>query len=120
MATPLDFIVFYVSDLQASLSYFTEKLGFIHESAEDGPLFRQLNDGGSRVGIGLVQAGEQTAVAGTSELYFKTADIAGLRDELIGKGLEATPIVQRPFGLIFTVHTPDGYRLTMLQTEPSS
>ena len=119
MATPLDFIVFYVSDLHDSLSYFTEKLGFRHDAAEDTPVFRQLSDGGSGISIGLVQAGEQTQAPGALELYFKTDDIAGLRDALIGKGVEATPIAQRPFGQIFTVHSPDGHRLTMLQTQSS-
>jgi predicted enzyme related to lactoylglutathione lyase len=115
MATPLDFMVFYVSDLDESLSYFTAKLGFTYDPTQDTPIFRQLSDGGSGVGIGLVQAGEQTGAPGTIALYFKTADIGSLRAAITGKGVEATPIVQRPFGSIFTVSSPDGHLLTMLQ-----
>lgn len=41
-STPaIDFIVFYVSDLEASLSYFTQKLGFRHDPAQNSPVFRE-------------------------------------------------------------------------------
>jgi len=119
MATPLDFIVFYVSDLGKSLSYFTEKLGFTHDPTQDGPVFRQLSDGGSGIGIGLVLASRETPAPGTIELYFKTADIDGSRAAITGRGVEATPIEQRPFGSIFTVRSPDGNLLTMLQPPAS-
>ncbi|MFL5805661.1 MAG: VOC family protein [Roseiflexaceae bacterium] len=119
MATPLDFMVLYVSDLHESLSYFTEKLGFTHDPTQDTPIFRQLSDGASEIGFGLVQTGGETPAPGTIELYFKTADLDSLRAAIIGKGIEATPIAQRPFGSIFTVRSPDGHRLTMLQPPAS-
>jgi hypothetical protein len=34
---------------------------------------------------------------------------------IMGKGVEATPIEQRPFGSIFSLHTPDGYPLTLFE-----
>jgi predicted enzyme related to lactoylglutathione lyase len=119
MATPLDFIVFYVSDLHDSLSYFTEILGFTHDPALDEPNFRQLSDGVNPIGIGLVQASPETPAPGTLQLYLKTVDIGSLHAALTSKGVEATPIVQRPFGTIFTIHSPDGYPLTMLQPPAS-
>ena len=113
-APSLDFVTFYVSELAKSLAYFTDVLGFTHVPQEDGPGFHFLTgDGG--ISFGLAQAGEQTPAAGAITLYVKTGDLAGRRDLIMGKGVEATPIAQRPFGSIFSVHTPDGYPLTLFE-----
>ena len=118
-ATPsLDFVTFYVSDLTKSLAYFTDVLGFAHVPEEDGPGFHFLTgDGG--ISFGLSQTGEHTPAAGTAELYVKVASANDLRAAIVGKGVEATPIEQRPFGSIFTVHTPDGCPLTMFEPPAS-
>jgi len=117
-STPaIDFIVFYVSDLETSLAYFTQKLGFSHDPAQNTPVFRNLVDGQSSIGFGLVQATEATPKPGSVELYFKTDDLAGLRSSYIGKGIEPTAIAHQPFGSIFSVHPPDGHLVTML-SEP--
>jgi catechol 2,3-dioxygenase-like lactoylglutathione lyase family enzyme len=120
-ATPsLDFVVFYVSDLKASLAYFTDILGFAHVPAEDGPGFHFLAGGAGGISFGLSQAGEHTPAPGAIELYIKVADVSYRRATIISKGVEATPIVQRPFGAIFTLHTPDGYPLTVMQPPAQS
>ena len=113
-APPLDFVLFYVSDLPATSSYFTEKLGFARVPEQEGPSFHYLTSG-KGVDLGLSQASAETPAAGTVELFFKTADIGALRAALTNRGVEATPIEQRPFGSIFTVRSPDGNMLTMLQ-----
>lgn len=112
-APALDFVVLYVSDIDGTLDLFTEKLGLHYDPEQSGPEFRQLSgDGG--IQFGLVIASENTPAPGTMELYFKTADLAGLRKAVIGKGVAASPIQNRPFGSIFTVQTSDKHLLTML------
>ena len=113
-ASPLDFVLFYVSDLPAASSYFTDKLGFARVAEQEGPGFHYLTSG-KGVDFGLSQVGVETPAPGTVELYFKTAEIATLRATLTERGVEATPIEHRPFGSIFTVRSPDGNMLTMLQ-----
>ena len=109
-----DFVTSYVSDLAKSLAYFTDVLGFAHAPEQDVPGFHFLTgDGGINLGLALVS--ERTPPAGTSTLYVKVSDIHALRATITGKGVEATPIEPRPFGSIFTVHTPDGYPLTMFE-----
>jgi catechol 2,3-dioxygenase-like lactoylglutathione lyase family enzyme len=110
----LDFIVFYVSDLDESFAYFTEKLGFTHDGEQNGPVFRGLKGGDEKIGYGLNLASEQTPPAGTVELYFKTDDLEGLHTTLTAKGAGTTPIIQLPFGSVFNVHTPDQHALVML------
>jgi catechol 2,3-dioxygenase-like lactoylglutathione lyase family enzyme len=114
---PLDFVVFYVADLEDSLRYFTKKLGFtaLPPNAGDQPTFRAITGGQEGIGYGLLQVTDSRQPRpGAVELYFRVPDLATLRDELSGRGVAATPISERPFGLIFTVHTPDGTPITML------
>lgn len=110
----LDFIVFYVSDLDESLTYFTEKLGFKSDSEQNGPVFRGLKGSDEKIGYGLNVASEETPPAGTVELYFKTDDLEGLHTTLTAKGAGTTSIIQLPFGSVFNVHTPDRHALVML------
>ena len=88
-APPLDFVLFYVSDLPAASSYFTDKLGFARVAEQEGPGFHYLTSG-KGVDFGLSQAGVETPAPGTVELYFKTAEIAALRATLTERGVEAT------------------------------
>jgi catechol 2,3-dioxygenase-like lactoylglutathione lyase family enzyme len=113
-APPLDFVLFYVADLPSTSGYFTDKLGFARVAEQEGPGFHYLTSG-KGVDFGLSQASAETPAPGTIELYFKTADIGALRATLANRGVEATPIEHRPFGSIFSVHSPDGNLLTMLQ-----
>ena len=94
-------------------------LGFAHVPEESGPGFQFLiGDGG--ISFGLALAGAQTPAAGTHALYVKVADIHAQRATIMGKGVEATPIEQRPFGAIFTVHTPDGIPLILFEPPAAS
>jgi len=110
----IDFIVLYVSDLEASLAYFTQKLGFGYDPSQNSPNFRSIVDGQSKIGFGLVPSAEGTPKPGSVEIYFKTEDLEGLRSSYISKGVEPTPIVKQPFGSIFSVNPPDGLLVTML------
>jgi catechol 2,3-dioxygenase-like lactoylglutathione lyase family enzyme len=114
----LDFVVFYVSDIEESFAYFTEKLGFKPIPEQSGPIFRALIGNEEKIGFGLNLASEETPPAGTVELYFQTDDIGELHTSLTAKGAGTTPVVQMPFGSIFSVQTPDKHALVMLQ-EPT-
>src|SRR5262249_10776244 len=113
-APPLDFVLFYVSDLTTSSGYFTDTLGFARVPEQEGPGFTYLTSG-KGVDFGLLEATAETPAPGTIGLCLRTADMAVRRAGLIERGVEATPIAQRPFGSIFTLYSPDGNMLTMLQ-----
>ncbi len=113
-APTIDFVLFYVSDMQTSLEYFTEKLGFGYLPEQSSPTFCTLSSGEGSIGFGLLLVEPETPPAGTVEVYFKTPDLDQLRSAITGRGVEATPIVHRPFGSIFTVQSPDKQLLTMM------
>jgi catechol 2,3-dioxygenase-like lactoylglutathione lyase family enzyme len=110
----LDFIVFYVSDLDESLAYFTEKLGFKATPEQQGPVFRGLSGNEEKIGFGLNLAGNDTPPAGTVELYFKTDNLTELHTTLTAKDAGTTSIVRMPFGSTFNIQTPDKHALVML------
>ncbi len=109
----LDFVVFYVSDLDESFAYFTEKLGFT-PSAREGEVFRGLSGNEEKIGFGLNLAGSDTPPAGTIELYFKTDNLEELHTTLTAKDAGTTSIVRMPFGSIFNIQTPDKHAFVML------
>jgi predicted enzyme related to lactoylglutathione lyase len=115
-STPsLDFVVFYVSDLQASAHYFSEKLGFGRDTSQDTPYFVFLKGGDKGPDFGLSQANEKTPPAGSAQVYFKTPDLARLREELSGRGAQVSKIMELPFGAVFNVATADKHLLTIMQ-----
>lgn len=115
MSATFDFVILYVSDMDETLRLFTQQLGFTHEQEADEPSYRQIDGGAGNTKVGIVQAGAQTPPPGSLQLFFQTEDLAGLREELIAKGVEASPISQRPFGKVFSVTTPDGVPLQMMR-----
>lgn len=109
----LDFVVFYVSNLDESFAYFTEKLGFT-PSEREGEVFRGLSGNEEKIGFGLNLAGNDTPPAGTVELYFKTDNLEELHTTLTAKDAGTTSIVRMPFGSIFNIQTPDKHAFIML------
>lgn len=108
----LDFVVLYVSDLDASLSFFTETLGFTYVAEGSGPTFKQLKGSGG-ADLGLLQASAETPPAGTVALYAQVSDVRSLHDQLVERGVAAGHVEARPFGTTFTTPVPDGISLTM-------
>jgi predicted enzyme related to lactoylglutathione lyase len=113
-APALNYVVFYVADLEASYRFFGETLGFTHQPEGDAPGFRQFDGGAGGMGIGLAEVREGGPPAGAVELYLKADDLPALREAWLANGVEAGPIVQMPFGAIFEIATPDGRKLTAL------
>jgi predicted enzyme related to lactoylglutathione lyase len=113
-APGLDFVVYYVADLDAAFGFFTDVLGFAPAPEGDSAGFRQFTDGAGG-GFGLAQASAQTPAAGEMRLYYKTHDLGTLREQWTASGASPSPIVALPFGTIFEVNTPDGHKLTAWQ-----
>jgi predicted enzyme related to lactoylglutathione lyase len=112
-APSIEFVIYYVADLDASVRFFKEALGFTRMTEGDGPNFRQFVDGGGN-GFGLLRASEGTPAAGEVRVYYKTPDIAALHERWSAQGIVASPFIALPFGKIFEFATPDGYTLTAM------
>jgi catechol 2,3-dioxygenase-like lactoylglutathione lyase family enzyme len=115
----LGFILFYVSDLEESLQFFTQTVGLRHNPKADTPVFRGFisEEGSVPFGLALVseEASPEARRPGTIEVYFETDNLGGMRAELVAKGVKPTEIAHRPFGSIFSIPAPDGHLVTMLR-----
>ncbi len=109
-----DFVILFVQDLDAARTYFTETLGFMFVPEESAPTFSYLKgDGG--IDFGLAQGGEGSRRAvGSVEIYFKTRDLEAQRAAYAAAGANPTPIIERPFGLIFGLPDYDGLPLIVM------
>jgi predicted enzyme related to lactoylglutathione lyase len=90
-APSLNFVLFYVADIETSAKFFANSLGFTLDPSQSGPTFRQFDAGPGGATIGLVQTDDRTPPPGEVDLYLGTADIAALREAWVGRGLAATP-----------------------------
>ena len=109
----LDFAMLYVSNIDDAFDYFTQKLGFQFIPEESAPTFRYLRgDGG--IDFALHQATSETPSAGSVHLYFKTLDLEGTHTAYTQRGVQATSIMQLPFGSVFNVDAPDSLLVTLL------
>jgi hypothetical protein len=110
----LDFVVYTVADMPQSLDFF-KKLGFEYVPGESDQNFSYLKGATGSPDFGLRLAGENTPPAGTTQVYFKTDSLESLREEVTGKGIEASTILQMPFGDIFHVNSPDNQNIVMMR-----
>ena len=110
----LHFAIFYVSDMEESLKFFTNQLGLEHDPSQDAPDFRGCSLPAGSLPFGLPPATKETPPAGTIEVYFRTDDLDGAHNALVKKGVKTTEIKTLYFGSIFGVAAPDGLRVTML------
>lgn len=114
----LNFVLFYVSNLEESLKYFTQTLGLEHDPKQDAPIFRGFAGG---AGCGLAPAGvplpwtAEIPQPGAIEVYFETDNLEGLHTSLASKGVQVTEITHQPFGSIFSIPAPDGQMVTMIR-----
>ncbi|MEO7021848.1 MAG: VOC family protein [Ktedonobacteraceae bacterium] len=114
-----DFMLIYVSDLEESLTYFTQTLGLVHNPSQDTPNFRGFvgSEGSTGFGLALVskENSPEARQPGTVEMYFKTDNLEGMHSTLADQGVQPTEIAHRPFGSVFSIPAPDGHLITLFR-----
>ncbi|AKT50696.1 VOC family protein [Arsenicicoccus sp. oral taxon 190] len=106
-------IELFPADLDASLAFYAA-LGFELRGRKDGPpRYANVRLGGVRLGLceaAAVDPAARRLPAGT-ELVVDVDDVTGLRDELVGRGVQLDEdLAEREWGLTdFRVVDPDGY-----------
>jgi predicted enzyme related to lactoylglutathione lyase len=118
IASDLDFVLLYVSDLDQAQKYFTDVIGLTHIPQADTEVFRGFGSDPSRPTFGICQPFDDTRRAGQVEIYFNTADFEGLHEAIGAKGVQTTPIIPVYFGKIFGVNAPDEHLVTIVRGGP--
>ena len=117
--TNLDFIALHTADLDAARRYYIEVLGFdlADSSPPNAAVFQASN--GVSVAVRLPQSREvqQPPFGAGVSVWFGVPDAAQYHQRLVTKGAKVlTSPMPGPFGLMFSIQTPDGHTLTFHQT----
>lgn len=116
----LTFVSLQVKDLEASKSFYTQKLGFeIGDTNPQACVFR-YNQGEASFAIRtpLEPLEERELGIGVAVWIAVNENVDALKEKFIGNGIStAGPVIQTPFGRAFHVQDLDGYKLTFLETK---
>ncbi|GIG23540.1 glyoxalase [Cellulomonas chitinilytica] len=111
----LEVVVVPVSDLDASIAFYRDKVGFDldHETTNEHMHVAQLTPRGSgcSIVIGSLPSQNEMAPGSLRGLQLVVADAEAARAELLGRGVEASEITvfdERDGGTFFGFADPDG------------
>ncbi|AVH73050.1 VOC family protein [Nostoc sp. 'Lobaria pulmonaria (5183) cyanobiont'] len=108
-----------VTDLEASVKWYKDKLGLVLESKYDTPSWRQFSIPDiERFAIGLNLS--NSVVAGSTVSTFVVKDIVAARQSLIEKGVEVGPITDVGHGVQLSVFKDIDGNLLGLRQNPQS
>jgi uncharacterized glyoxalase superfamily protein PhnB len=116
-----------VSDIEASVEFYREALGF--EVVSDPKALKQwrwatIRCGGTELMLSQTESGPglgecddpQTSTAWPSIFYFYPDDVARLYTEVIDRGFQPTPLQDTIYGMReFSLRDPDGHMLSFGQ-----
>ena len=111
----LEVVIVPVSDLDASIAFYRDQVGFAldHDTRTDVMHVAQLTPPGSGCSIVLGDLPAQRAMAPGSlhGVQLVVADAAAAREELLGRGVECSEVTvfdERDGGTLFGFSDPDG------------
>ena len=108
-----------VTDIEPSIKFYTEKLGFDLEFRYEDFYAGILKDGHSihlKCGTPLIEQRKNKTENDDLAIVFSVEDIDGLYREFLNKSVDIVqPLCDRPYGREFYIADPDGYILAFLE-----
>jgi predicted enzyme related to lactoylglutathione lyase len=111
----LEVVVLPVSDIDRAIAFYRDQVGFAldHDTRNEHMHVAQLTPRGSgcSIVVGDLPAQSEMAPGSMRGLQLCVADAAAAREELLGRGVDASPITvfdQRDGGTFFGFKDPDG------------
>ena len=107
----LELVAVPVSDVDRAKAFYTEQAGFHADhdhTVSDEMRFVQLTPPGSACSIALGKGIIDTTPGSLKGLQLVVSDIEAAREELVGRGVEASPIQDFPWGRFVFFQDPDG------------
>lgn len=109
-------IELFVHDLEASLAFYTDVLGFAEREGTASGSYRPLGRGDVRIALQDIATlppdhpVARNPVGGGIELVLEVDDVAAFHEEVRRRWPIADELAERPWGLMdFRVLDPDGY-----------
>lgn len=116
----LTFASLQVRDLEASVDFYTNKLGFEIDNSNPQACVFKYNQGQASFAIRTpLEPLEGKELGIGAALWFAVAEnVDELKEKLIANGVDTTgQIIETPFGRAFHVKDVDGYKLTFLNAK---
>lgn len=116
--TQLSFVSLQVSDLEASGKFYTEILNFkqVSKSPPDAIVFEQENGAAFAIRKPMIELSKANLLGWGVAIWFGMDDL----DVFLSKNESQITIVkdvhQTPFGRILVIADPDGYAITLQET----
>jgi catechol 2,3-dioxygenase-like lactoylglutathione lyase family enzyme len=121
MDMKLELVAVPVSDVDRAKAFYTEKAGFNADhdhTVSDEIRFVQLTPPGSACSIVIGTGITDMAPGSQTGLQLVVDDAEALRQELIGRGVEASEVEKYPWGWFTYFRDPDGNRWACQQMVP--
>ena len=109
----LELVAVPVSDVDAAKEFYTEKAGFNADHdhrVSDTLRFVQLTPPGSACSIVIGEGITDAAPGSAPNLQLVVSSVQEARAELVGRGVEVSPVQEFPWGLFVFFQDPDGNR----------
>jgi len=118
----LEVVLLPVSDIDRSIAFYRDQVGFAldHDTRNEHMHVVQLTPPGSgcSIVVGDLPAHDEMAPGSVRGLQLVVSDAAAAREELLGRGVEASEITvidERDGGTLFGFSDPDGNTWTVQQ-----
>jgi len=110
---------FLVADLERSIEFYMQKLGFSMEFRYEDFYAGIMKDGNSihlKSGNPSAEERKNKRENDDLDLVFSVENVDGLYNELVNRSVEITqPLCERPYGKEFYIADPDGYIIAFLE-----
>ncbi|HEY7723247.1 MAG TPA: glyoxalase superfamily protein [Pedococcus sp.] len=113
MEMRLELVTLPVSDIDRAKEFYVDKVGFVADhdhTVSDDVRFVQLTPPGSACSIALGKGLTQLSPGSLDNLQIVVADADAARDELRGRGVDASDVDEQPWGRFVYFSDPDGNR----------
>jgi catechol 2,3-dioxygenase-like lactoylglutathione lyase family enzyme len=117
----IELVAIPVTDVDRAKAFYVDQCGFNadHDHQVTPDLrFVQLTPPGSACSVVLGTGITEMTPGSQKGLQVVVADAAGARDELLSKGVEASPVDAQPWGLFVYFADPDGNTWALQQIPP--
>jgi catechol 2,3-dioxygenase-like lactoylglutathione lyase family enzyme len=121
MDMKLELVAIPVTDVDRAKAFYVDQVGFVEDQdhrVSEGLRFVQLTPPGSACSITLGEGITEMAPGSQKGVQLVVTDVRACRDELIGRGVQASEVQDMPWGAFTFFADPDGNTWAIQQLPP--
>lgn len=121
MDMKLELVAVPVTDVDRAKAFYVEKVGFNADhdyQVNENLRFVQLTPPGSACSIAIGEGITEMPPGSQKGLQMVVTDVAAAREELVGRGVEASEVQEFPWGSFTFFSDPDGNTWALQQIPP--